>query len=180
MFSLICRLFSSTEICLRNVLGLERFFSVGANSGAEKKEKKKNRLHSRKNTPLCDQEVIVGCQHDTLKKSCHISFFHRVHIYKFICNWFVSAKNAENIAGTFIASPALPIWFPIHSEGDSRKAELHSFSLHPDNWNKCPSETESVCLIYRTAWFWSNKLSHQCVPFITANNVAALEKTKPV
>ena len=44
-----------------------------------KGKKKKSWLHSRKNTPLCDHEMIVGCQHGSLKKKKkkkknHISF----------------------------------------------------------------------------------------------------------
>lgn len=112
MFSLICRLF----LLLRSVWEMfwvwKDFFSVGANSGAEKKQKKSTALEKKHSTVWPRRYCRVSTWH-SIKKLSYF-FFHRVHIYKFICNWFVSAtaKNAENTAGTFIDSPASLPRFP--------------------------------------------------------------------
>lgn len=106
----------------------------------------------------------------------------------FICNWFVSATvNAihhEHIGNSLSLSLYLSFLSASHLASNSiskrfkESTELHSFSLYLDNWNKCPFETKSVCLIYRqcdSETFLEATTLHPCVPFITANNVAALK-----
>lgn len=102
----------------------------------------------------------------------------------FICNWFVSAPVnaihpfADALSRSLsLCLPCFPSGFPSNKKRFKGSTESHSFSLYLDNWNKCPFESKSVCLIYRkcnSKAFLEARALHHCAPFTSVNNVAAL------